>query len=1693
MSWRNLLRIKEVPWIQGHALHDQTVFPAAGYIATAIEASRHLAASPNAKLIEIQDFVIHQPLVFNDEDLGVETLFSFVNVSTDETAWATSALFTYHSVPGPESDSLTLMASGRLYLLIGTPSIAELPAKPPREPNMVKVESDRFYASLAELGYGYTGPFRALSCLERKHGKASGLLTNPKVDHTADPLIIHPAMLDAAIQAVILAYCYPNDGQLWSLHLPTSISRIRINPHLGALIAGQSIDLMFDSAIIESSRAGIFGNVNLYTPHVENALLQLEGMRAVPFAGATSKNDINLFSSMTWGPASLNGEAVVGPYRASCEEYDLAYVLERVATFYLRLLDQTTPESHPARTTGAYVGYFNYATHVISQVSAGRHPYAKKEWMSDTLEHILSASKAFPESPDLKIMHIVGREMPRVIRGETTILEHFLPDGLLDNYYSNALGFPQFTTWLSQMTDQLTHRYPHMDVLEIGAGTGGATKGIFKECNHWFSSYTFTDISNGFFERAQDIFKDYADRMNFKVLDIEKDIRSQGFQDHSYDLIVASFVLHATAKLEHTMRNVRRLLKPGGYVLMAEVTNNDPIRGGFIFGALPGWWLGADDGRVLSPCVSSAQWDDILRRTGFSGADAVTSELDRFPYPGSIIASQAVDPQVDFLRRPLSAPYHQDLGRRQLERLLIIGGASLKSKVLVEELLEILRSSYPQIDRIATVGEISSQYLSSPTTILSLAEIDKPVFEDIKAQDFEGLKQLFSRDCTMMWITQGRRAQVPESNMIYGFARSQQWEVPGLHLQFIDLESRFTCGSHMIAENLIRFSQLVSWEKSGRLENVLWSLEPEMVLKNDQFYVPRLAPLNEANNRLNSAKRRIINRVCVQDSDIRLDDQQRLQPLKGGIPVTSLAADVNCINIEVTFSTVSSIKTLAGRGYFVIGRIPNEHSIVLAITDSLASKIRVPMAQVVRCSSAESECSQLLSLFIHHLLSEYLLSRVHPGQTLLVHEPGAFLSSTLRRMAEDRDIRLICTSVNVEGHPSSLVIHPYATDHEVKRVVPDNVSLFVNLSTDPQAAALGDRITSLLPSSCEVEHSSTLFPREPRSFSSVRAECIQETLKKAYHKVAKSAATLDLHPSVETIDVTELSSNHNSHVPFQQISWKTSSVFDVDVQAVDSNSLFTQDRTYWLVGLTGGLGLSLCEWMIQHGAKYVVISSRNPKVDERWNKTVAQAGGVVKISSCDVTSWESIHRVYEEIRETFPPIAGVAQGAMVLQDVPTRDMTFQDLDRVLKPKVDGSKYLNELFPQDTLDFFIFFSSMTAIIGNMGQSNYTAANSFMCALARQRREQGLAASVINIGVIIGVGYVTREVSHADQKNLRKGGYMWMSERDFHQIFAEAVLAGRPDSGVDPEISTGLRRIDPDDPYQPIWYNNPIFSKCIQQRKSANSHEANNSSGPSIKVRLQAATNQSQILTVLQDCFTAQLQTLLGSASDAASRDAVLDSRTDELGIDSLIAVEMRSWFMKNLNVNIPVLKILSGITVRELLQYALKEIPQDFIPNAVEIHADIGTALHPVTPVDAVASQLDASDANLPSSNESLVDHGSETGASCISGGRASSITEDGSEEDAKHNLVRPLLQKQLAMSFSQSMFWFVTVLLQDKTTLNHFGCSRLSGYLRVLDLERAVDIVAQRHEALRTCFFVDERQQPMQGILDSPVLRLEQK
>jgi hybrid polyketide synthase/nonribosomal peptide synthetase ACE1 len=236
-------------------------------------------------------------------------------------------------------------------------------------------------------------------------------------------------------------------------------------------------------------------------------------------------------------------------------------------------------------------------------------------------------------------LHVVGKEMPRAIRGETSILEHLMHDGLLNDYYATALGLGQVTDRLADTTAQIARRYPGMKILEIGAGTGGATRQILNRIGHDFANYTFTDISSGFFGNAQTEFAPYSDQMSFAILDLEQDVQNQGFEQHSYDLIIASLVVHATKNLEQSMRRVRSLLKPGGYVILSELTNIEVTRGTFIFGCLPGWWLGQDEGRTLSPAVNESKWDAILRKTGFSGVDIMTPTQDSLPFANSVLVS----------------------------------------------------------------------------------------------------------------------------------------------------------------------------------------------------------------------------------------------------------------------------------------------------------------------------------------------------------------------------------------------------------------------------------------------------------------------------------------------------------------------------------------------------------------------------------------------------------------------------------------------------------------------------------------------------------------------------------------------------------------------------------------------------------------------------------------------------------------------------------------------------------------------------------------------------------------------------------------------------------------------------------------------------------------------------------------------
>ena len=126
----------------------------------------------------------------------------------------------------------------------------------------------------------------------------------------------------------------------------------------------------------------------------------------------------------------------------------------------------------------------------------------------------------------------------------------------------------------------------------------------------------------------------------------------------------------------------------------------------------------------------------------------------------------------------------------------------------------------------------------------------------------------------------------------------------------------------------------------------------------------------------------------------------------------------------------------------------------------------------------------------------------------------------------------------------------------------------------------------------------------------------------------------------------------------------------------------------------------------------------------------------------DITNEDDVRRTIHEIVESMAPIGGLANGSMVLEDRPFADISVDQIARGLGPKVKGTLILDTLFPRAELDFFVLFSSIACISGNRSQGVYSAANMFMTALAAQRRKRGLVASVMHIGAILGVGYMSR---------------------------------------------------------------------------------------------------------------------------------------------------------------------------------------------------------------------------------------------------------------------------------------------------------------------------------------------------------------
>lgn len=796
LQWRQILSPAELPWINGHRLQNQSVLPAAAYVVLGIEACRELLqVSPDldpgsAALIHVHDVEIHQAMTFDNDNSRVEAVFSLNNIDRKDNLVSASFKYFGGAADGTRGETrngstLRMLAEGSVGIVLGTPSHSILPPRGPRPDSTLPVQADDFYESLRLMGYEYSGPFRALSELKRKLGTVTGWLSHDAEADYDSKLLVHPGLLDVSFQAVLLAKAAPYDGTLWSMHVPKTIKRVTVNPSACEAFIVKQAKLAFDSCQPNVLDHTFRGDVDVYPAElcatsesdgIQHAIIQVEGLDCVPFSRATVDDDREPLSVMAWGYATPDVEKAaydLSP-KPDPKELELAQFLERVSFFYLQRLEGLVPSDDPCRRMGMPLsGLFHFAKHIESRIKTGQLPFWKDEWFRDTPQTVKEASSPYTDNVDYRLLKRIGENLVEIVQGKTTAIEIARSDDILTEYYSNSVMMSRPTTYLARTIQQISHRHPHLVILEVGAGTGVATKEVLDTIGDSFASYAFTDISPGFFPDAQERFglRSSFPRMTFTVLDIGNDPREQGFEAEAYDVVVASMVLHATPQLRTSLQNTRRLLKPGGFLVLNEIISNDLARVGTIFGSFPGWWLGGEkDGRTLGPALPLAQWDELLREAGFSGCDSTVPVIDPFLTPNTVFVTQAVDARTDFLRKPLSLSSQAAISQLGLDSVmseaLIIGGNSTATKELIQDLKPLVQSLFKTSRQVSCLADIASSDMpiTQATTILSLSDIDEPFCQNVTEARLKSMKNLLHNAGTVLWVTQGRLAEKPFAN-----------------------------------------------------------------------------------------------------------------------------------------------------------------------------------------------------------------------------------------------------------------------------------------------------------------------------------------------------------------------------------------------------------------------------------------------------------------------------------------------------------------------------------------------------------------------------------------------------------------------------------------------------------------------------------------------------------------------------------------------------------------------------------------------------------------------------------------------------------------------------------------------------------------------------------------------------------------
>jgi acyl transferase domain-containing protein/NAD(P)-dependent dehydrogenase (short-subunit alcohol dehydrogenase family)/acyl carrier protein len=650
-SFTGMVSLKDMFWLSGHQLFDTVIFPGAGFLDWMLFAAQKTGRSNTT----ISQLVLKEPL-------GIQADEAYVIWLQVEKTTNGYTCKVYSKIQGSDVANWVLHATADVVDTIAIETL--IPAVDSESATELHVAT--FYKQCTQAGIGYSGAFAMLDTARLNGTVLEGIVKWQSP--AANTFVLHPALLDNCFQLLgayvmngdtkdayvpykmdaVNSYGAIVDGDVEVLiQLPVNISHgfhslkvdIAIWQHKELKAAIQGFNLVKVSREQLAPLLGNELNKHIYaeqwvdldiqvlkstlSEYVVPAFEHWDGDTVLAKRAATGLQQLDALA-VNWVAHILHGlniEDVYGKGQTANTLRGALKVQDNHSRLFERLLFVVVEQGWAVKQGDTYTFNNVPETNIDENIA----PLQQQE-------HLLA---------ELEVLNRCAGNIAAILKGEANPVEVLFPGGSIEYvkalYASDAfkvmhqLTAACFANFVSTNSDKGTLR-----ILEIGAGTGSTTQHILPLLKGMNVVYDFTDISPLFLHEAKNAQAQYG-FINYKVLDVEKDLTAQGYDLNSYDLIIASNVLHATRSLAHTFQQVQQLLKDDGALFMVEGTSK-MLWIDLIFGITSGWWL-FDDAtlRMDHALLSTTQWNNFLAAAGFAGIQIVSPV-----YEGATSSGQSV-------------------------------------------------------------------------------------------------------------------------------------------------------------------------------------------------------------------------------------------------------------------------------------------------------------------------------------------------------------------------------------------------------------------------------------------------------------------------------------------------------------------------------------------------------------------------------------------------------------------------------------------------------------------------------------------------------------------------------------------------------------------------------------------------------------------------------------------------------------------------------------------------------------------------------------------------------------------------------------------------------------------------------------------------------------------------------------------